>query len=95
MTWVQNGLVGFGGGGDGILKAIYLLHNDNIGSRGLQRTSRKIGNIVTVYHRKLLKKIPSLGIFCTQSVIQGLRSTVLQELVKSVVSYIVTTRFVL
>jgi hypothetical protein len=83
------------GGGNGILKEIYLLHNDNIGSRGLQRISKKFGNIVTIYHRELLKKIPSLGIFYTQSVIQGLRSTVLQELVKSVVSYIVTKRFVL
>jgi len=46
-------------GGGSILKTIYLLHNDNIVSMGLQRTIRKIGNIVTLYHRELLKKIPS------------------------------------
>lgn len=66
-----------------------------LGQGDFKEQVKKIGNIVTVYHRELLKKIPSLGIFCTQSVIQGLRSTVLQELVKSVVSYIVTKRFVL
>jgi len=40
MTWVQNGLVKFGGG-DGILKTIYLLHNDTIVSRGLQKNNLK------------------------------------------------------
>lgn len=34
---------------NGVRKTIYLLHNDNIVSRGLQRTIRKIGNILTVY----------------------------------------------
>ena len=34
-------------------KTICLLCNDNIVSRGLQRTSRKIGKIVTLYHREL------------------------------------------
>lgn len=78
LTIAQNGLVLFKK--NDILKTIHLLHNDNVVSVGLQRSSSKIGNIVTLYHRELLKKIPSPGIFCTQSVLQGLRSTMLKEL---------------
>jgi len=32
--------------------------------------------IVAMYHRELLKKRPSMGTFCTQSVIEGLISVV-------------------
>ena len=50
-----------------------LLHNDNlIVSRGLQRRSGKIGKPFTLFHWKVLKKLPILDAFRTQSVIQGL-----------------------
>jgi len=33
---------------------------------------KKIGKIVTLYRRELLKERPSIGTFCTQSVFQGI-----------------------
>ena len=65
--------------GGSILKRIHLLHNDNFVSRVLQGTNRKIGKIVTLYHQELLKKRPTLGTFCTQSVIQGLISVIVNS----------------
>lgn len=65
--------------GGSILKTIHLLHNDNFVSRGLQGTNRKIGKIVTLYHQELLKKRPTLDTFCTQSVIQGLISVIVNS----------------
>jgi hypothetical protein len=35
---------------------------------------KKIGDFVTLYQRELLKKIPHLGTFCTQTVNEELKS---------------------
>jgi len=43
----------------------------------LQRTIIKIGKLVTSNHCELLKKIPGLGTFCTQSLILRLNKVVL------------------
>jgi hypothetical protein len=48
-------------------KTIFSPHNDNFLSRELQRTDIKIGEMVSIYHRKLFEKRPSLGTFCTWS----------------------------
>jgi len=53
-------------------KTTYSLRNDNFVSRGLQRTSTKIGKNFTLYHQELIKRRPILCAFCTQSVIRGL-----------------------
>jgi hypothetical protein len=71
LTRVQNGPVGFEKE-KSYQNTTYLLHNDNFVSRGLQKTNKQIGKSVILKHRDLLKKIPRLGIFCTQSVKQGL-----------------------
>jgi len=65
--------------GGSIIKTIHLLHNDNFVSRGLQGTNRKIDKIVTLYRQELLKKRTALGTFCTQSVIQGLISVIVNS----------------
>jgi hypothetical protein len=54
------------------IKAIYVPNDDYFVSVGLQWTYRKIGKIVTLYQREMFKTIPCLGIFCTQSVKEGL-----------------------
>jgi len=59
--------------GGSILKTIHLLHSDNFVSGGLQGTNRTTGKIVTLYHQELLKKR------CTQSVIQGLISVIVNS----------------
>jgi hypothetical protein len=41
----------------------------------LNEQRKKIGNIVTFYHRELFKKIPRLVTFCTQSMNEGLRTS--------------------
>jgi hypothetical protein len=48
--------------------------DDNFVSMGLNEET-KIGENVTLYHRKLLKKRPGLCTFCVQSVIQGLTAS--------------------
>jgi hypothetical protein len=71
LTWVQNGPVGF----EKNLthkKTIYVLNDDYIVSVGLIWTNGKIGKIVSLYQREMLKKIPGLGTFFTQSDNQGL-----------------------
>jgi len=62
-----------------MLKTIHLLHNDNLVSRGLQGTNRKIDTIFALYHQELLKKRTTMGTFCTQSVIQGLISVIVNS----------------
>ena len=53
-------------------KTKHSLYNDNFVASGLQRTNEKIGKIVTLYHRELSKRRPSLGTFGTQSVFHWL-----------------------
>jgi len=48
-------------------KMKYLVHYDSFVSGELQWTNRKICEMVTLYHHKLLGR-PSLGTFCTQPV---------------------------
>jgi hypothetical protein len=65
--------------GGSILKTIHLLHNDNFVSKGLQGTNRKIDKIVSLHHQELLKIKTTLGTLCTQSVIQGLISVIVNS----------------
>ena len=49
-------------------------NDDYFVSVELQRTNRKIGKTVTLYKRELLKKVPRLGTFCTQTVNEELNN---------------------
>ena len=47
----------------------------NLGQGDRERTSRKTGKIVTLYHRELSQKRASLVVFCSQTGIQGLSTS--------------------
>jgi hypothetical protein len=74
LTWVKSGPVGFE-------KNVPYIKNNNVPNDyylalvGLKRTNRKIGKTVSLYQWELLKKIPCLGTFFTQSVNVGLSNS--------------------
>ena len=78
LTWVRNGTLGF-------KKKLQPIKNPTRGvmlifvPRRLEGTNIKFGNTVTVYHRELLKKRPSLGTFCIHLLTQGLMRSFLKK----------------
>jgi hypothetical protein len=55
-TRAQTGPVQFGGGDTPYESKKYSLRNDNFVSRGLERTSTKIGKIFNLYLQELVKE---------------------------------------
>ena len=77
LRWVQNGTLGF----EKIqyTKKPYSRRNVNFVPWRFERTNTKVGKTVTLYHRELLKKRPSLSTFCTYSLVQSLMRSFLKK----------------